>query len=102
MNFPVSPEVKTPRFHFRGCRFNPWSGNLDPACWATKKRNFLELNKNENTTCQLKKIVLKIVKVFLQCRVTAGHGRLRSGVIWEPGEHAWMVLRVRVVMADST
>ena len=57
--------VKTPRFYFRGCRFNPWSGNLDLACWATKKRNFLELNKNENTTCQLKKIVLKIVKSVL-------------------------------------
>lgn len=30
-----------------------------------KERNFLELNKNENTTCQLKKIVLKIVKSVL-------------------------------------
>ena len=50
----------------------------------------------------LKRIVLKIVKVFLQCRVTGGHGRLCSGVIWGPGEHAWLVPRVRVEMADST
>lgn len=25
--FPGGPEVKTPRFHFEGCGFNPWSGN---------------------------------------------------------------------------
>ena len=26
-DFPGSPVVKTPCFHCRGCRFNPWSGN---------------------------------------------------------------------------
>ena len=27
-DFPGSPEVKTPRFHWRGRGFNPWSGEL--------------------------------------------------------------------------
>ena len=29
---PGGPVVKTPCFHCRGHRFNPWSGNYDPAC----------------------------------------------------------------------
>ena len=26
-DFPGGPVVKTPRFHCRGCGFDPWSGN---------------------------------------------------------------------------
>ena len=26
-DFPGGPVVKTPHFHYRGHRFNPWSGN---------------------------------------------------------------------------
>ena len=26
-DFPGGPVVETPRFHFRGHGFNPWSGN---------------------------------------------------------------------------
>ena len=26
-DFPGGPVVKTPHFHCRGCRFDPWSGN---------------------------------------------------------------------------
>ena len=26
-DFPAGPVVKTPCFHFRGCEFDPWSGN---------------------------------------------------------------------------
>ena len=31
-NFPGGPVVKTSYFQCRGCRFNPWLGNQDPAC----------------------------------------------------------------------
>ena len=31
-NFPGSPLVKTPLFQYRGCRFDPWSGNWGPTC----------------------------------------------------------------------
>ena len=27
VDFPGGPVVKTPRFHGRGCRFDPWLGN---------------------------------------------------------------------------
>ena len=27
LDFPGSPVVKTPCFQYRGCRFDPWSGN---------------------------------------------------------------------------
>ena len=33
--------VKTLRFHCRGHRFDPWSGNCDPTCraaWPKKKK----------------------------------------------------------------
>ena len=33
-DFPGGPVVKTPRFHCRERRFNPWSGNQDPTCRA--------------------------------------------------------------------
>ena len=26
-DFPGSPMDKTPYFHYRGCKFDPWSGN---------------------------------------------------------------------------
>ena len=32
--FPGSPVVRIPRFHCRGHRFDPWSGNQDPECRA--------------------------------------------------------------------
>ena len=31
-DFPGGPEVKTPHFHYREYRFDPWSGNQDPTC----------------------------------------------------------------------
>ena len=40
--FPGDPEVMTLSFHCKGCGFNPWSGNVDPACLSgqteTKKK----------------------------------------------------------------
>ena len=32
-DFPGGPVVKTLPFHYRGRRFNSWSGNKDPACY---------------------------------------------------------------------
>ena len=64
-DFPGGPEVKTPHFHCRGHRFDPWSGNQDPAWGTAKKQNkqiypsmlsFLELGLGLQTTfllCQL-------------------------------------------------
>ena len=40
--FSGSPVVKTPRFHFRGHRFNPWLVNKDPACYTVLPK----INKN--------------------------------------------------------
>ena len=37
-DFPGSPVVKTPRFHCRGCGFDPWLGNKDPACHVEEKK----------------------------------------------------------------
>ena len=31
-DFAGGPVVRTPRFHCRGHRFDPWSGNQDPSC----------------------------------------------------------------------
>ena len=31
-DFPGGPVVKTPRFHCRGHRLDPWLGNWDPTC----------------------------------------------------------------------
>ena len=52
--FPGGLLVKTPCLHCRGWRFNPWSGNGDPACLAVrpKKRE----RKKENATIGLPKI----------------------------------------------
>ena len=33
-DFPGGPLVRTPRSHCRGHRFDPWSGNYDPTCYA--------------------------------------------------------------------
>ena len=45
-DFPGSPMVKTPSFHFRGQAFNPQSGNKHPACHRMrqkkKKRTYSE------------------------------------------------------------
>ena len=40
-DFSGSPVIKTPCFQFRGCEFDPWSGNQDPTChnaWPKKKK----------------------------------------------------------------
>ena len=40
-DFRGEPVVKTPHFQFRGCGFDPWSGNSDPSCcmaWQKKKK----------------------------------------------------------------
>ena len=40
MDFPGGPMVKTPHFHCRGHRFDPWSGSQDPTsheAWQKKK-----------------------------------------------------------------
>ena len=37
-DFPGSPVVKTSWFHYRGHRFNPWSGNWDPAYCTVQPR----------------------------------------------------------------
>ena len=36
-DFPSGPVVKTPRFHFRGHGFNPWSGKFHMLCGVAKK-----------------------------------------------------------------
>ena len=36
-DFPGGPVVKTPHFHCRGSRFDPCSGNSDPACCTKVK-----------------------------------------------------------------
>ena len=35
-NFPGGPVVKTLHFQCRGHRFDPWAGNIDPACHKTQ------------------------------------------------------------------
>ena len=42
---PGSPMVKTPHFHCRGRRFNPWSGNKDPACCTVRPKIFKKKKK---------------------------------------------------------
>ena len=37
-DFPGSPTVKTPSFHFRGQAFNPQSGNKHPACHRMRQK----------------------------------------------------------------
>ena len=37
-DFPGGPVVTTPRFHCRGLRFNPWSGNQDPCMLRSQKK----------------------------------------------------------------
>ena len=34
IDFLDSAVVKTSWSHFKGHRFDPWSGNQDPECWA--------------------------------------------------------------------
>ena len=36
-DFPGGPVVKTPCCQCRGCGFDPWLGNKDPACCAAKR-----------------------------------------------------------------
>ena len=36
--------VKTPRFHCRGCRFNPWSGNQDTTRHAVQLKKVKKLS----------------------------------------------------------
>ena len=45
-DFPSGPVVKTPHFHCRRHRFNPWLGNEDPTCcamWPKKKKRRRDL-----------------------------------------------------------
>ena len=39
LNFPEGLVVKTPCCQCRGCRFNSWSGNYDPMCYAVWPKN---------------------------------------------------------------
>lgn len=47
LDFPGGPVVRTPSFRCRGCRIDPWLGNYDPTCSATKA------NKQKNTVMPL-------------------------------------------------
>ena len=42
-DFPGGPVVKTPCSPCRGCRFDPLSGNSDPACLGQKKKNIVKM-----------------------------------------------------------
>ena len=58
--FLGSPVVRTQRFHCHGPRFNPWSGNEDPAkLHGTAKRKLflceLYYIKWENQSCQVER-----------------------------------------------
>ena len=46
MDFPGGPVVKTPRFHCRGRRFDPWWGNKIPRA-AQLRQNTTQNNKNK-------------------------------------------------------
>ena len=37
-DFPGGPGVEILSFHCRGHRFDPWSGNQDPACYLAKPK----------------------------------------------------------------
>ena len=37
-DFPGGPVVKTPRFQRRACRFDPWSGKLDPTGYRAQQK----------------------------------------------------------------
>ena len=50
---PVGHVVKTPCFHFRGPRFDPWSGNQDLTCPATKKKKKKKIQSCLFTTREL-------------------------------------------------
>ena len=38
LDFPGGPVVKTPSFHCKGCRFDPWSGKIPHATWCSQKK----------------------------------------------------------------
>ena len=62
-DFPGGPAVRTPCFHYRGQRFNPWLGNRIPhAAWYGKKTN----------TQPTEKMSRKPKQTFLQRRHTDG------------------------------
>ena len=48
---PGVPVVKTLCFHFRGCRFDPWSGNQDPMCHVVQPKGKKQKETNKQT-CQ--------------------------------------------------
>ena len=43
-DFPADPVVKTPHFHCRGCRFDPWSGKFRMQHGAAKKKKKSKLS----------------------------------------------------------
>ena len=53
-DFTGSPVVKTPRFHCRGCPFDPRSGNYDPACHAVQPK---QQQQQQTTTTTTKRTV---------------------------------------------
>ena len=65
-DFPGGPVVKTPCFHCRGLRFNPWPGNQDVAChkvWPKKKKKFFQLLKNATPHVKLQQVTAVTSKI---------------------------------------
>ena len=57
-DFPGDLVFKTPHFHSRGHRFNPWSGTYDPTClrvWQKKK-------KKKGIMCLTTYVTLDLIK----------------------------------------
>ena len=55
-DFPGGPVVKTPRFHYRGHRFDPWLENWDPTCHTmqpNRKQKSIDLHL-QNTFLEVK------------------------------------------------
>ena len=44
-NFPGGPVVKTPCFQWRGCGFDPWSGNHDLAMQRGQKQKKIKIKQ---------------------------------------------------------
>ena len=44
---PGDPAVQTRRFHCKGHRFNPWSGNEDRMCHVARPKNKKKKRKKE-------------------------------------------------------
>ena len=80
-DFPGGPVVKSPHFHFRGCRFNPFSQTKSPHAMprnAAKKVKFFKFKKKSEGWGMDKKSLVHINSNSQ--RLLVSDSKLRIGV----------------------